>query len=398
MRKRMVVIGFVGFMFLFGTISAFAAEPVKVGVLSVLSGPMAVLGASDVNGAKLAVEEYGPVLGQKVEIVIADHGYNPGMAVTKAKELYEGEKVDVIVCCPQGAASIGVSDQAAKNKRLFISTSTSSIDLVARNRYTIKYAYNDYMVATTAGIWGAEHLGKKWYAIGPDYVVGHSLLKMFTEAIKKKGGEFVGADMVALGTSDFSPYILKAIKAKPDVLLNLPPGKDGLNVTRAAVDYGLKKNVKIVAGLLTDVEVREAGNELLSDVYTPAPWYWKVDNPGAREFADRYLKRFGERPTFFSAAAYSAVWQYLDAVKRAGTKEQIPVIKALEGYTFRDMFANPGTIRAEDHLQIAKAYLLRVKKPSEVKEQGDFFEIVGTVPADQAHPGPNFTGRKMTDF
>ena len=71
-----------------------------MGVLSVLSGPMAVLGASDVNGAKLAVEEYGPVLGQKVEIVIADHGYNPGMAVTKAKELYEGEKVDVIVCLP----------------------------------------------------------------------------------------------------------------------------------------------------------------------------------------------------------------------------------------------------------------------------------------------------------
>lgn len=396
MRMRGVAVWLVGLAFLLTT-TVFAAEPVKVGVLSVLSGPMAALGQSDVNGAKLAVEEYGPLLGQKVEIVVADHGYNPGMAVTKAKELYEGEKVDMIVACPQGAASIAVSDQAAKNKRLFISTSTSAIDLVARNRYTIKYSYNDYMVATTAGLWGAEHLGKKWYAIGPDYVVGHTLLKLFTEAVKSKGGEIIGADMVALGTSDFSPYILKAIKAKPDVLLILPPGKDGVNVARAAVDYGLKKNVKIVAGLITDIEVKEAG-AVLADIYTPAPWYWKVNNPGAREFADRYLKKFGGRPTFFSAAAYSAVWQYLEAVKRVGTKEQEPVIKALENYTFRDMFANPGYIRGEDHLQIAKAFLLRIKKPEEVKEKDDYFEVVGVVPADQAHPGPKFTGRTMEGF
>jgi branched-chain amino acid transport system substrate-binding protein len=132
----------VGLTFLFSA-TVFATEPVKVGVLSVLSGPMAELGQSDVNGAKLAVEEYGPLLGQKVEIVVADHGYNPGMAVTKAKEFYEGEKVDMIVACPQGAAAIAVSDQAAKNKRVFMSTSTSSIDLIARNRYTFKYNYND---------------------------------------------------------------------------------------------------------------------------------------------------------------------------------------------------------------------------------------------------------------
>jgi branched-chain amino acid transport system substrate-binding protein len=396
MKIRGMAVWLVGLTFLFSA-TVFATEPVKVGVLSVLSGPMAELGQSDVNGAKLAVEEYGPLLGQKVEIVVADHGYNPGMAVTKAKEFYEGEKVDMIVACPQGAAAIAVSDQAAKNKRVFMSTSTSSIDLIARNRYTFKYNYNDYMMAVTAGLWGAEHLGKKWYVIGPDYVVGHSLLKLYTEAVKKKGGEIVGADMVALGTSDFSPYVLKAIKAEPGVLLILSPGKDGVNVARAAVDYGLKKGVKIIGNTLTEVEVKEAG-AILADIYIPAPWYWKVDNPGAKEFADRYLKRFGVRPTFFSAAAYSATWQYLEAVKRTGTKEPEPVIKALENYAFRDMFANPGYIRAEDHLQTAKAFLLRIKKPEDVKEREDYFDVVGSVAADQAEPGPRFTGRKMEGF
>lgn len=401
MRSKTLMMGIMGLMylvFILGTTSALAKEPVKVAVITALSGPMAVLGKIESDGARMAVEEYGPVLGEKVELLIKDHAFNPGLAVTRAKELYEGERVDVIVGCPNGAAALGVSDQALKNKRLFISTSTSLADLIARNRYTIKYNYNDYMIGTTAGLWGTDHLGKKWYAIAPDYVVGYALVKYFTEALKKKGGEFVGTDMVGLGTSDFSPYILKAIKAKPDVLAILGVGKDGVNTARAAMDYGLKKDVKTVHGFVTEIDVKEAGIDIFAGSYFPSSWYWKVDNPGAREFADRFYKKYGERPSFLAAALYSAIWQYLEAVKRAGTNEQIPVIKALENHTFRDFFANPGYIRAEDHLQIGKTLLLRVKKSEDVKEKEDFFEIVGTVPAEEAHPGPAYFGRKMGDF
>jgi branched-chain amino acid transport system substrate-binding protein len=398
MRIRTLVISFAILTFLLGTTAARAKEPVKLAVLTSLSGPLAVLGKSEADGAKMAVEEYGPLLGEKVELFIKDHAFNPGLAVTRAKELYEGEKVDAILACPNGAAALGVSDQALKNKRLFISTSAAVGDLIARNRYTIKWNYNEYQLANTAGLWGAEHLGKRWYAIAPDYVVGYALVKYYTEALKRKGGEFVGTDMVGLGTSDFSPYILKAIKAKPEVLAILGAGKDCVNAARAAVDYGLKKETKIVHGMLTEIDVKEAGLEIFEGNYVAASWYWKVENPGAREFADRFLKKYGERPSFLSAALYSAIWQYLEAVKRAGTKEQIPVIKALENHTFRDFFANPGYIRGEDHLQIAKTFLLKVKKPTEVKEKEDFFEIMGTVPPEEANPGPSYYGRKMIDF
>jgi len=398
MKNRSLVIGFAILVCLLGTTSVFAKDPVKIGVIAALSGPLSALGKNEADGARMAAEEYGPVLGEKVELLIKDNAFSPGLSVTRAKEFYEGEKVDVIVGCPNGAGAIGVSDQALKNKRLFISTTTASVDLIARNRYTIKYNYNDYMVVTPIGLWGAENLGKKWYTITPDYVVGHSLVKYLTEALKKKGAELVGNDLVAVGTSDFSPYILNAIKAKPDVVVLLGPGKDATNSARAAVDYGLKKQAKIVHGLLTEVDIKEGGIDLFTGSYVAASWNWKVDYPGAREFADRYYKKYGERPIFMAAAIYSAIWQYLDAVKRAGTKEQVPVIKALENHTFRDMFANPGYIRAEDHLQTGKAFLMRVKKPEEVKEKEDYFDIVGTVPTEEAHPGPNYFGRKMVDF
>ena len=339
-------------------------DAVKIGVLSVLSGPLAVIGNGEKWAAEMAIEDYGPILGKKAELISKDHAYNPGIANEKAKELYEKYDVDVIVACPNSAAALAVAKQALIHKKPFISTSAGTTELIGKqcNPYVIKWNYNDYMLATTVGLWGAENLGKRWYTITSDYAWGHDLLKHFKAALKAKGGVHVGNDMVALKTSDYSPYILKAMQAKPDVLVLLNVGKDAVNSTKAAVEYGLKDKCKIVHALLFEPSIKGAGSETFQDDYVAASWNWKVDNPGAKEFADKYLKKHGERPHFMAAAVYSATWQYLDAVKRAGTTDADAVIKQLEGHTFIDMFANPGYIRPEDHMQVGKALLLRVKK------------------------------------
>jgi branched-chain amino acid transport system substrate-binding protein len=381
---------FLGIIFLVmivsGAFTASGAEPVKIGLITVLSGPLATIGKSEENAALMAVEEFGPVLGQKVLLIARDHQYNPGLANERAKELYEKEKVDVIVAVSNSAAALAVSDQAERYKKIFISTSAGTTELIGRNRYTFKYNYNDYMLATTVGRWGVKNLGKRWYTITADYAWGHDLLRHFTAALRDEGGTHVGNDMVAVGTSDFSPYILKALKAEPDVVALLNVGKDTVNATKAAVEYGLKKKAKLVHALLFELDIKGAGLELFQDGYTAAPWNWQVNNPGAREFADRYYKKYGDRPTFMAAGVYSAIWQYLTVVKKVGSTDTDKVIKGLEGHRFADMFANPGYIRPEDHLQVAPAYLLRVKKPHEVKEKEDFFEIVGSLPAEKAHP------------
>ncbi|MEO0277908.1 MAG: ABC transporter substrate-binding protein [candidate division WOR-3 bacterium] len=370
----------------FFTGSVCAKEPVKIGLITVLSGPLAPIGINQERGARMAVEEFGPVLGQKVELISKDHQFNPGLANERAKELFEKDKVDVIVGVSNSAAALAVSDQAAKYKKILFASAAGTTELIGRNRYTFKYNYNDYMLANTVGRWGAKNLGKKWYTITADYAWGHDLLKHFTAALKEEGGIHVGNDMVAVGTSDFSPYVLKAMRAEPDVLVLLNVGKDTVNATKAAVEYGLKKKAKIVHALLFEIDIKGAGLELFEDNYVAASWNWRVDHPGAREFGEKYYKRFGEPPTFMAAADYSAVWQYLSIVQKLGTKDTEKVISALRGHRFVDMFAAPGYIRPQDHLQVAKAYILRVKKAHEVKQKDDFFEIVGSLPAEKAHP------------
>lgn len=90
------------------------------------------------------------------------------------------------------------------------------------------------------------------------------------------------------------------------------------------------------------------------------------------------------RPTFAHAGTYSATWQYLAAIRRAGTDEADPVVKALEGHQFEDFFARNARIRAEDHRVVHDVYLAQVKPASEVKEPWSYSKILGTTPAEQA--------------
>jgi branched-chain amino acid transport system substrate-binding protein len=377
-----------------------AADTVKIGVITVLSGGQANNGIVDLRSAQMAAKDYGTVLGKNIEVIGRDHAYNAGVANEKAKELYEKENVDVITACPNSGAALAVAEQALIHKKPFLASSAGTTDLFGKrcNRYVFKWGYNDYMLATTAGLWGAENLGKRWYTITMDYAWGHDLLKHFKAALAKKGGTHVGNDMVAIDTADYSPYILNAIKAKPDVLVLLNVGPDAVNSTKAAIEYGLKKQCKIIHALLFEQMIRGPGVEIFVDDYVAGPWNWKVDNPGAKEYSDRFLKLYGERPNYSAAGTYSSIWQYLEAVKRAGTTNPEAVIKALEGHTFRDMFANPGYIRPAEHVQVQKAYLFKVKRPEAIKEKDDYFEIVGSLSVEEAYGPPGLFGCNMKGF
>ena len=377
--------------------TAALAEPLKISVITDMSGPYAGITASNVEAAKMAIADFGgKALGEPIEFIYRDHMCKPDVANQKAKELYEKELVDVIFDVPNSAAGLAVSNQAKLHKKLFFSVGSGTTRHSGPdcNLYTFDWAYNDYMLATAVGLWAAENLGKKWFTITADYAWGHDLLKHFSDALKAKGGTLLGNEMVALGASDFSPYILKAMNANPEVLVLLNAGKDGVNSTKQAVEFGLKKKAKIVHALLFIDDIKAAG-DIFADDYVTGAWYWKSDNPGSKEFVEKWKAKFKRPPNWMNAATYSAVTQYLKAVERAKSKDALAVIKALEGHEFRDLLANPGKIRAEDHMQVGNAYILRVKKPNEVKEEWDYFEIVGVIPPDKAYQDPKDTGCKM---
>lgn len=379
----------------------FASDPVRIAVLTDMSGPYSAITASNVDAAKMAVENFGgSVLGKEIELLYRDFQLKPELANQMASELYEKQKVDAIFDCPNSTAALAVSNKAKQNKKLFFSITSGTTRHTGKdcNKYTFDWCYSTYMQATAVGLWAAQNIGKKWFAITADYEWGYDLLKHFKNALKKKQGTFLGNEMAPLGTADFTRHLLKVKKAEPDVLLVLNAGRDTIGVVKEAIRMGLKEKIAFILPSLYIGGLEAAGEDIFAGDYGAVSWYWEIDNPGSQKFVENWFKQFNRPPSTFNAGTYSAVTQFLEAVKRAGTKNVKKVVEQLEGHTFNDIFANPGLIRAEDHMQVGTAYIVKVKKAKDVKKPYAHYEIVGQVSAQDAYMDPKDKDCNMGDF
>ncbi len=389
-----------------------AAGPVKLtsskltlAVITDESGPYAELaGKNSVNAVKMAVDEfkakYGDnVFGGPIEVIDADHQNKPDLANSKAQEFYDRNGADVIFDVPTSSAALAIAQVAKDKKKLYINITAATTDLTGAqcNKYTFHYAYDTYMLAAGTGAAVTKNVGKKWYIIYPNYAFGQDMNKSFVAAIQANGGTVITSDPSPWpnDTGDFSTLLLKAPTLKPEILGSMNAGTDLVNLVKQYNEFKLKsQGIQLAIGLLFDTDIRALGPDAFAGVVYTTPWIWTMDDQ-SRAFADRFLKRTGSRPTFAHAGNYSAAWQYLEAVRRAGTDDADAVVKQLEGYKFSDFFIRNGSIRPEDHWVMHDALLAQVKPKSEVTEDWDYSKILNKLPADSVSRPLSETGCNM---
>ncbi len=350
-------------------------------------------GKNSVEAVKMAIEDfkkkYGDnALGGPIEVVTADHQNKPDLAASKATEFYERGNADLILDVPQSAAALAIAKVANDQKKLYINITAASTDLTGKscNKYTFHYAYDTYMLAVGTASAVTSAGGKSWYIIYPNYAFGQDMEKSFRAQITASGGNVIQSDGSPFPntTGDFSALLLKAGQLKPQVLGAMQAGGDLVNVVKQYNEFKLKdQNIKLAVGLLFDTDITALGQDAFAGVQYTTPWIWSMDQQ-AREWSDRFLARTKIRPTFAHAGNYSAAYQYLEAIRRAGTDDADAVVKALEGYKFNDFFIRNGTIRKEDHWVMHDALLAQVKSKAESKEAFDYSKVVATIPADKA--------------
>ena len=357
--------------------------PVKIAVITDMSGVYAALaGPGAIEATKMAVEDFGgKVLGRNIEVDAIDHRNNGPEAATKAREAFDGG-ADLALDMTNSAVALAVIAVAKEKHKLAIVTggASSAITGANCNKYAYHYAYDTYALAYSTGrnIAAAPN-AKKWYGIVPNYAFGQQMLADFSAAIKTKGGEFIHADMIPLGNTDFSSYLLAAKNAHPDVLGVLNAGADTVNTMKQVKQFGIDKVMKVAVGLLFLSDV-----DALPDVFAGSrittSWYWNEDK-AARAWADRYAKRMhGLRPTDIQAADYSATWQWLSAVKAVGSTDADKVVAYLDGRQFNDFYAHGGEWRARDHRVLHDMYVVDVLPKEKVKEPHAWFKIVQVIP------------------
>jgi len=400
MKRSLVILTAV--LLVLGSLSSVSGQgPVRLRenkvVIAVLNDQSGVYndlaGKNGLEAVKMAVEDfqkkYGAnALGGPIEVITADHQNKPDLASAKAQEFYDRFGADLIIDLPQSAAALAVANVAAQKKRLAIVVTAAATELTNENcnKYTFHYAYDAYMLANGTGTEVTKSLGKEWYIVYPDYAFGQSMERNFRAAVQRAGGRVLLSDAVPFPNDDFSTYLIKARALRPrmEVLGVMQAGSDLINLVKQYNEFGLRRQgVKLAIGLLFLSDIHSLGVAAYEGTFYTTAWEWTVDKQ-AREWADRFLARTKVRPTFAHAGDYSATWQYLEAIRRAGTDNADAVVAALEGYRFTDFFARNAEIRKEDHRVIHDAYLARVKSPSEVKEPWDYVEILSKIPAADA--------------
>lgn len=365
---------------------ASAQAPIKIGVLNDMSSVYALGGGKEtVEAVRMAVEDAGPVLGQKVEVVFADHQNKPDIGAGVARRWFEVEGVDAVVDVPNSGVGFAVQAIAKDRKKTLLLVGALSSDITGPkcDAYTTQWSVDTYSLANVLGTAVLKKGGNRWFFIGADYVFGRSLVKDTSAVIERNGGKVAGAVFAPLNNADFSSFLLQAQGLNPNVIGLANSSDDTVNAIRQAVEFGLTANGAQFAAYVMFLEhIQSLGLKTAQGLLLVNPFYWNL-NDETRAFSKRFEAKIGHPPDWDPAMSYSAVSHYLKAVKAAGTRDADAIAAKMRELPINDFATKDGRIR-EDGRVMRPLYLLQVKKPDESKERWDLYSVAATIPAEQA--------------
>jgi branched-chain amino acid transport system substrate-binding protein len=367
-----------------------ASRSVKLAVLNDQSGQYAdAAGPAAVEVARMAIADFGgKLLGQPIELVFADHQNKADVASSIARRWIDTENVDVILDIGNSAVALALSELVRdKNKLMIVSSAGSSAITNERcTSNTFQWTYNTYTLARSTAKALIKEGGNDWFFLTADYAFGQAFEADASATVKESGGKVVGSVRHPFNTSDFSSFLLQAQSSKANVLALANAGGDTSNSLMQAHEFGLlgqKSKMRVAALLFQVTDAKAVGLPNMQGLYTSEAFYWNR-NDESRAFGKRFFDKVGRMPTMVQAGVYSATMHYLKAVQAAQTLDTAAVLAKFRSLPVNDFFSQNGHVR-EDGMHIHDYYLLRAKTLEQSKGPWDFYDVVSTVPANEAN-------------
>lgn len=375
-----------------GSARAQAANTIKIGILTDLSGPYRDLnGPNTIAATRLAAQEFAG-RGFNVEVVSADHQNRPDVGVNIARQWFDRDNVDVVTSLAASSVALAVSEVAKEKNKVAIATSTATSDLTGRacNANTIHWVYDTYMLAKSTGAAMVRAGGDSWFFLTADYAFGHALERDTANFVRAAGGRVLGSVRTPFpGTTDFSSFLVQAQASRAKVIGLANAGTDTVNSIKQAAEFGItRRGIKLASMLMFITDVHALGLEAAQGLVCSASFYWDL-NDRTRGLTRRIRALAGgDTPVAMSHAGdYAGTLHYLKAVADMG----VAAAKADGRATVTRMKAMPtsddafgaGSIR-EDGRKIHPVYLFEVKTPAESRHQHDYYKLLQTTSAEEA--------------
>ncbi len=357
---------------------------IKVGFPVPLTGPYGTEAQDQVRAAQVAIAEFnegGGLNGRKAELLVRDDKLNPGEAATRTLELIEKDKASFIVGSLSASVQLAVNNVCKERKVIYNSISQSDEINEAKDfsKYTFHEALAPHLTAGAVGRYAFPKFGKKVVFLTADYAYGHEMVRGFQNAGKQFGVETLADIRHPLGTTDYSALLPRIQALKPDILCINNFGRDQQISLKQATDFGMKKQMKIIAPILLFTGRLAAGAQAFDGVIGGTSYYWGIEDKvaSAKKFNDRFRKMHdGKVPSDYGALGYAGVMTLLMGAKAAGTLDPDKVIEAVEALKY-DYYKGPEYYRKCDHQAVQSVLIIESKSKPE-KGPADVFNVVAT--------------------
>jgi len=362
--------------------TATAQSPVKIGVVTPLSGTYSPIGQQVRWGLELAAKEInaaGGIAGRPVELVFEDEEANPSVAVQKAEKLFQVGKVDFLTGTVNSGSTLAVAQVAERNGKLAATTVSfaDSItgDKCSPNMFRVNARAEQQSVALSAWLTKQKPKAKVFY-LGPDYEMGRSTVAAFKSSAEKNGAQSLGEVFAPLDSKDYSQYFGQIRAARPEVMYTSVAGNDTVRLFTQLQEFGLRDNILIVgaSGTLTSQNIGAVGSA--ADGFATGVGYSpQIDTPENKKFVESFRAAYKGDPDLYGTDSYGLLYAYKAAVEKTGSTDTDKVREALRGLSWQTPQGTK-TIRAGDHQAMQTMYVVRVNKGK--------FDIIDQVPAEQA--------------
>jgi len=366
-----------------------AKPPVKIGILTDMSGTYAAMGgAGSVAAAKLAVDDclQAECKGMNIEVISADNQNKADVAAARAREWFDRDNVNVVADLTNSAAALAVQQIAKEKNRvaLFSGPATTRLTNEDCSPTGFHWMFDSYSQSAAAARGLVNTGAKSWYFVTVDYAFGHSLEKEASDIVKGAGGTVVGSVRHPLNAPDFASFLLQAQSSKAQVVALANGGQDTVNTLKQASEFGIVAGGQKLAALLVFLsDIHALGLQTAQGLSFVDGFYWDFDDK-TRQWSTRFQQSFRNlKPTMVQAGVYSSVRHYLKAVAATNSTDGKVVADKMRELPVADDVMRNASIRSDGRV-IHDMYLFQVKTPAESKAPWDYYKLVATVPAAEA--------------
>ncbi|MCI0413892.1 urea ABC transporter substrate-binding protein [bacterium] len=312
---------------------------IKLGVLHSLTGTMAISERSMVDAVNMAVEEIndrGGISGRKIQTIIADGRSDWPTFAREAERLILEEKVSTILGCWTSASRKSVKEIVEKHNHLLIYPLQYEGLEDSPNIIYTGAAPNQQIIPAVK--WCLDHLGKKFFLVGSDYVFPRTANAMIRDQLNSLQGQVVGEEYLVLGSKNVDGIVNKIVQAGPDVILNTINGDSNIAFFRALRNAGISSDrIPIMSFSIAEEELRSMNIQDTVGDYATWNYFQSLNNAKNREFVKRFKGRYGDTRVTADPieTAYFSVYLWAQAVEEGESDNVSSIRKRITDQSYK---------------------------------------------------------------